>query len=288
MSDFSGLYVATLTPFDDSNRLNVRVLRDHVRFLIAGGVDGLCPAGTTGEMLYLSVGEKVRLIEETIQSAGGKVRVVAGVWALMEKEILLLARAAQAAGADAVFLPPPIYYPANEDTIFRYYAAVKEAVDMPVFAYNIPTYAANAISLACLERLKGEGIIAGIKDSTGKAEQMTALVSQFGGRIAVEAASDSFALEARKIGADGFISALANIWPSAFSRLWDGDDSLQPAIDAARTAVKQAGGIPALKHLLTLRDFSFGESRLPFSALSADQKSALEGALDVAKRAGLE
>src|SRR5205823_4936361 len=114
MSDFAGLHVATLTPFDESDRLDFSVVRAHTDFLVRAGVAGVCPAGTTGEMLYLTVGEKVRLIEETVAAAAGRVKVIAGIWGLQEKEIALLARAATAAGADAVFLPPPIYYPASD------------------------------------------------------------------------------------------------------------------------------------------------------------------------------
>src|SRR2546430_2478538 len=127
MDRFNGLFVATLTPFDSSDRLNVYVIRSHTEFLIEAGVAGLCPCGTTGEFLYLSTGEKVRLIEETAAAASHRCTVLAGIWALRPKEVALLARAAEAAGADGVFLPPPIYYPANDETIFRWYAHVRES-----------------------------------------------------------------------------------------------------------------------------------------------------------------
>jgi len=269
------MMVATLTPFDSNDRLDVGAIRSHTRFLVENGVAGLCPAGTTGEMLYLSVGEKIRLIEETC-GAAGNVPVIAGVWALYEREIQLLCRAAKTAGAAAVFLPPPIYYPSSDDVVYRHYASVHEAAGLPVFAYNIPAYAANAISLDCIERLVNDGVIAGIKDSTGRADQMKALLDRFGGRIAVEAASDSFALEAKKLGADGFISALANIWPASLVKLWNGDESLQSLVDEARTAVKKSGGVPALKRLLACRGFAFSASRLPHSGLSEEQGRGLD------------
>ncbi len=287
MDNFSGLLVATLTPFDEIDRLDFGVIRTHTQFLVDGGVAGVCPAGTTGEMLYLSVGEKVRLVEETVRSAKGQVKVIAGVWAHQPKEVVLLSKAAEAAGANAVFLPPPIYYPANDETIYRWYVTVHEATSLPVFAYNIPAYAASGISLDCIERLSTDGVIAGVKDSTGKAEQMKTLVERFGERIAVEAASDSFATEARKIGAHGFISALANIWPSAFKRLWDGDESVQAGVDIVRSAVKRAGGISALKYLAGKRGFAFGASRLPFSDLTDDQRGTLDAAFTEAQAAGL-
>src|ERR1051325_6928463 len=109
-----GLIAATLTPFDKSNRVDLHVLQRHVGFLLESGVDGLAPCGTTGEFLYLSVGEKVRVIEATVEAVGGNAPVLAGVWSLHASEMTLLARAAESAGASAVFLQPPIYYPADE------------------------------------------------------------------------------------------------------------------------------------------------------------------------------
>ncbi len=273
---FNGCYVATLTPFDATDRLDEGVLRAHGQWLVENGVQGLCPAGTTGEFLYLTLEEKRRIIRETVIAAAGRVPVIAGIWGLREPEMLILAKAAEDAGAQGVFLPPPIYYPANDAAVFAHYAAVHATTSLPVFAYNIPQYAANEVSLSCLERLFAEGIIAGAKDSTGKADRVGALVERFGSRGVVFAASDGFASEGRRLGADGFISAVANVAPGLFSRLWAGDDTLQPRVDALRTALKQVGSIPALKHLLTRRGFPFGDARIPYSALTADQQAMLD------------
>ena len=273
---FKGCYVATLTPFDAADRLDDGVLRAHVEWLVENGVQGLCPAGTTGEFLYLTLEEKRRIVQETVRAAAGRVPVIAGVWGLRESETLTLAKAAEDAGAQGVFLPPPIYYPATDAAVFAHYAAVHAATSLPVFAYNIPQYAANEVSLACLVRLFAEGIIAGAKDSTGKADRVSALVERFGSRGVVFAASDGFASEGRRLGADGFISAIANVAPELFARLWAGDDSLQPRVDELRTALKQVGSIPALKHLLTGKGYPFGDARIPYSALAADQQAMLD------------
>jgi 4-hydroxy-tetrahydrodipicolinate synthase len=273
---FKGCFVATLTPFDAVDRLDEGVLRAHVEWLVENGVQGLCPAGTTGEFLYLTLEEKRRIVLETVRAAAGRVPVIAGVWGLREAETLTLAKAAEDAGAQGVFLPPPIYYPANDAAVFAHYAGVHAATDLPVFAYNIPQYAANEISLSCLERMFDTGVIAGAKDSTGKAERVGALVEQFGSRGVIFAASDGFASEGRRLGADGFISAIANIAPTLFARLWAGDDSLQPRVDALRTALKQVGSIPALKHLLTRQGFPYGDARIPYSALTAEQQVTLD------------
>ncbi|MGC8669089.1 MAG: dihydrodipicolinate synthase family protein [Chthonomonadales bacterium] len=285
---YTGLFVATLTPFDAVGRLDPAVVAKHTEFLIGSGVRGVCPCGTTGEFLYLSLGEKARLYDEVCAAVSHRVPVIAGIWALTPREIGILARAAEAAGADAVFLPPPIYYPASDAVILQHYAAVREACGLPVFAYNIPAYAGNAITLDCLEKLVEEGIVAGIKDSSARADHMARLVEQFGDRIAVMAASDSFATEGRRIGAHGFISALANIWPAAFRRLWGGEQALQAPVDAVRGIVKKHGGIPALKELVRCKGFDMGASRLPYSSLTAEQRAELQSAFAQAAEQGLE
>jgi len=288
MAEFSGLLVATLTPFDASGRVDYALLTRHTVLLADSGVQGICPCGTTGEWLYLSIGEKARIIEAAVDSASDRIPVMAGVAALNSKEIRLVARAAESAGAGGVFLPPPIYYPASDDVIYDHYAGVKEICSLPIFAYNIPSHAANQITLSCVERLVTDGVIAGIKDSTASAERVGELVRQFGDRITVLAASDSFATEGRKLGARGFISALANVWPKAFRRIWEGEESLQPAIDAARKAVKEAGGIPALKYLMELRGLPFGITRSPSTEMTDARKDFLSAALRKAAESGLD
>ena len=260
---FQGCYTATLTPFDAGGKLDAGVAKAHAQWLIENGVAGLCPAGTTGEFLYLSESEKREIAAAATEAAGGRVPVIAGVWALTRSETQALARHAEEVGADGVFLPPPIYYPASDDAIFTHYAAVHAATALPVFAYNIPQYAANAISFSCLDRLFAAGIIAGVKDSTGNAERVGELVRRYGADYTVFAASDSFASEGRRIGADGFISALANVAPRLLADIWAGDESRQPEADALRTELKKIGSIPGLKRRLTAQGFAFGASRLP-------------------------
>lgn len=277
---FRGCYIATVTPFDRNNHLNSPALQDHCRWLVESGIDGLCPVGTTGEFLFLSQAEKMEAIQQTTEAVDGRVPVIAGIWAASVAESQALAISAASAHASGVFLPPPIYYPANDDAIYRWYSEIKSVTDLPLFAYNIPQYAANAISYACLDRLFGDEVIAGVKDSTGKLDRVSELVLRYGELGTVFAASDGFASEGRRIGAHGFISAIGNITPALFARLWAGDDSLQPRVDSIRTALKQVGSIPAIKYLLSQSGFPFGESRIPCSQLTAEQQNALDTLLE--------
>lgn len=264
---FQGCYVATLTPFDSADRVDSGAIRGQVDWLIEAGVEGLCPAGTTGEFLYLTESEKLEVIKATVEAVHGRIPVIAGVWGLREAEVQRLAQVAEEVGASGIFLPTPIYYPASQEMLFKWYENAHSATTLPLFAYNIPQYAANEIGIDCLERLLQEGIIVGAKDSSGKSARISEQVSRFGQKGVVFAASDSFATEGRKLGADGFISAIANVVPDLFVRLWAGEEALQGEVDALRSALKSVGSIPALKHLLKQRGFSFGHARIPCSAL---------------------
>jgi 4-hydroxy-tetrahydrodipicolinate synthase len=276
----SGMIAATLTPFGPDGGLNEEAVARHVEFLVAGGIPAVAPAGTTGEFLYLSEAERGAVVRATVTAAAGRLRVIAGIWAPDVAGVGRLARAAEAAGADAVFLTTPIYYPASDEAVVRWYRAAREQTALPLFAYSIPQYAVNGVSLDALRRLMDEGTVQGIKDSTGKAERVRELLDLAEGRIAVYGASDSFALAARRMGVDGFISALANIFPRAFVRIWDGDAEAQAAIDRVRTAVKGYGGIGGLKALLRARGFDFGGTRLPFADLGAAEEAELRALVE--------
>jgi 4-hydroxy-tetrahydrodipicolinate synthase/2-dehydro-3-deoxy-phosphogluconate/2-dehydro-3-deoxy-6-phosphogalactonate aldolase len=274
--DIRGIIVATLTPYDSAGRVDLGLVREHAAFLVERGIEGLAPVGTTGEFLYLTEAEKVAIVRATIAGAGGKARVIAGIWALAPDEVARLGRAAEEAGAHAVFLTTPVYYRYSEAALFDWYRHAAAATHLPLFAYNIPAYSGNEIPLPLLDRLLEEGTAAGIKDSTASAERLGALVERCRGRAAVYGASDSFGLEARRLGADGFISALANIYPEAFLRIWQGDEAAQARVDRLRAAVKGYGGTAALKHLLTARGFPSSPTRLPFSELDPSARAALD------------
>ena len=271
-----GMIAATLTPFAGDGALDLGMVREHVAFLAEGGLDGIAPAGTTGEALYLSEDERRDLVRAAVEGANGRLRVIAGIWALELDEIERLAKSAADAGAEAVFLTTPIYYSHDDDSLVRYYAAVREFTRLPLFCYSIPAYATNRISVDALERLIEAGTVQGVKDSEGKEERLAELLSTARGRIAVYGASDGFALQARGLGADGFISALANIFPRTFTRIWEGDADAQERITKLRGVVKGYGGIAAQKRLLRARGFDFGGSRLPFTDVDVETGRALD------------
>lgn len=275
---FTGCWTATLAPFDASGRFDAGLARAHAEWLAASGAAGLCTAGTTGEFLYLSGQEKMSAARAAVEGSAGAIPVMAGVWSTDAAERTALCRAAQLAGAAAVFLQPPIYYPAPAQVIAAYYRSVAAASPLPVLAYNIPKYAANEIPIETAVDLLSDGALLGIKDSSASEERLSALVAARGTRQSVFAASDSFASRARLLGADGFITAIGNVLPGAMAAIWNGDESLQPAVDVLRAALHEAGSIAGLKYLLARRGFVFGASRVPAAPLTESHQARLDAA----------
>jgi 4-hydroxy-tetrahydrodipicolinate synthase len=276
MAPIQGIIVATLTPYGPDGVPNAGQVREHVASLAEAGIPAIAPVGTTGEFPFLTLEEKQTMLRAACEAAGTRVAVIAGVWAPRLEEIATLCRTAEETGAAAVFLTTPIYYTSPAAALVEFYRFVRCQTSLPLFAYNIPQYANNELTLPMLETLAGEGTIQGIKDSTGQEPRLRGLLDALHDRIAVYGASDSFGLRTRELGADGFISALANIYPRTFQRIWSGDRDAQAAIDRIRTAIKGYGGISGLKHLLKRKGLDFGPSRLPFTELNADARRELD------------
>src|SRR6185503_13337873 len=162
---FTGVFAATLTPYAPDGSVDAGVARTLTRYLINEGLQGVCPAGTTGEFPMLGRDEKAVLNMSACEAAGEEGRVIAGVWG-NAAERAWLAKDAATHGASAVFLATPIFYPASPESQLAWYRGVAQATTLPVFAYNIPQFSANEIPLEVLDTLAKEGTIKGYKDSS--------------------------------------------------------------------------------------------------------------------------
>ena len=134
-----GILVAASTPFTaDGSAVDEPVLVAQVDRLIAAGMHGLVPCGTTGEFTTLSPEEYRRVIELYVTAADGRIPVVAGVGALSTAGAIDLARYAEQVGADAIMLVPPFYDPLSFETLKVFLADVAGAISLPIVYYNVP------------------------------------------------------------------------------------------------------------------------------------------------------
>lgn len=213
-----GSMVALVTPFRDG-AVDVETLRKLVEFHIREGTSALVPCGTTGESATLSHDEHEMVIEETIQVARGRIRVIAGTGSNNTEEALRLTRHAQAAGADAALLISPYYNRPTQEGLYRHFRTVAESVKLPLLLYNIASRTGVNIEPETCARLSPIPNIAGVKEASGSLEQMSRIRALCGSRFALISGDDALTLPVLAIGGVGVISVVANIAPRWVSRM---------------------------------------------------------------------
>ena len=207
---FAGLTVALVTPFRDG-QVDYDNLRELVDWHIEQGTDCLAPVGTTGESPTLTHEEHERVIATVVEHAAGRIRVMAGTGSNSTQEALRLTRFAASAGADAALMVGPYYNKPTQEGIFRHYRQVAEAVDLPIFVYNIPGRTGRNIEPATMIRLAELENIVGVKEATGSLDQASEIISETD--LTLLSGDDSMTLPLMAIGGRGVISVVGNIVP---------------------------------------------------------------------------
>jgi 4-hydroxy-tetrahydrodipicolinate synthase len=174
---FHGVLPALITPFtEDGSALETDALTATVDRLIGAGVAGLVPGGSTGEFTTLSNSERRQLVEVTVQAAAGRVPVVAGTGALSTRETVELSVHAERAGATAVMIVPPFYDALSWRELLAHYAAVADAIEIPIMYYNLPSATGVKLTAAQLRELP----VTCLKDTGGDAVAATELIQTDG------------------------------------------------------------------------------------------------------------
>lgn len=217
---FRGALTALITPFRDG-AVDEQAFVDLIERQIAAGIHGLVPAGTTGETSTLSHAEHKRVVELCVQTARGRVPVIAGAGSNATSEAIELAQHAKTVGADAVLVVAPYYNRPSQEGIYRHYAAINEAVQIPVITYNVPGRTVVDISNETLERLSKLPNIVGIKDATGDMTRATMQRLTCGPEWVLLSGDDPTALGYVAHGGVGAISVTSNVAPEAMASFFN-------------------------------------------------------------------
>ncbi|MDQ0463276.1 4-hydroxy-tetrahydrodipicolinate synthase [Caulobacter ginsengisoli] len=188
---------------------------------IAGGVHGLVPAGTTGESVTLSDDEHRRVVELCIQVARGRVPVIAGAGSNSTAHAIELVRFAKTVGADGALVVAPYYNRPSQEGLYQHFAAINEAVQLPVLTYNVPSRTSVDISNETLARLAKLPNIVGIKDATGDLGRASLQRLDCGDEWIMLSGNDDTALGYMAHGGHGCISVTSNVAPDACSAMYN-------------------------------------------------------------------
>ena len=207
-----GTITALVTPFAKDGSVDYGRLRDIVEAQVAGGVEGICAVGTSGESPTLDHDEHHKVIEKVIEFAAGRTAIVAGTGANSTAEAVSLTKAAIAAGgSDACLQVTPYYNKPNAEGLYRHFMTVAD-LGLPVILYNVPGRAGREIPLDVVARLAAHPNIIAIKEAAGSVDRVSAIKNILPD-FTVLSGDDSLALPMISVGAEGVISVASNVIP---------------------------------------------------------------------------
>ncbi len=208
---------ALVTPFCDGD-VDYACLKRLVDRQIEGGTDWLVPLGTTGESPTLSDSERDKILETVLARSAGRCGVIAGTGSNDTADTVERTRRAQAAGADAALVVVPCYNRPTPEGLFRHFATIADAVELPIVLYNVPTRTGVDMSNDVVVRLRrAHANIVAIKDAGGDVDRVTDLSARCD--IVVLSGDDSLTWPLMALGAAGVISVLSNLTPSLMKSL---------------------------------------------------------------------
>jgi 4-hydroxy-tetrahydrodipicolinate synthase len=211
-----GSITALITPFKNGE-LDEVTFRRFVEWQINEGTQGLVPVGTTGESPTLSHREHMRVVELCVEVARGRVPVIAGAGSNSTREAIELTRHAKDVGADAALSVAPYYNKPTQEGLYRHFAAIAEAVDIPIILYNIPGRSIVEISVETMARLGAIANIVGVKDATSNLARTTRDGTALPKSFVRLSGDDATALGFNAHGGMGCISVTSNVAPKLCS-----------------------------------------------------------------------
>ncbi len=216
---FRGCGTALVTPFRSDLSLDEEGLRRLLRRQIEGGIHFLVPCGTTGENPTLTREEHLRVVEITLEEAGGKTPVLAGCGGNNTQEVVELARDLEGLGADGLLVVTPYYNKPTPEGLYQHYRAVARATRLPIIVYNVPGRTGTNVDPATLARLAEIDTVTGVKEASGNISQMAAILQTVPETFAVLSGDDAVTLPLIALGGVGIISVVSNEVPFAMARL---------------------------------------------------------------------
>jgi N-acetylneuraminate lyase/4-hydroxy-tetrahydrodipicolinate synthase len=287
---FVGVIPPVLTLFTKCGQVDEQAQREFLEFLVQKGVHALFVSGTYGAGILMTMEQRKKLFDLTMDQVGGRIPVIAHVGAADTDTAVELAQYAESKGADAVAAIPPFYFPHSERSVIAHYTAIVQSVKVPVFAYNNPKASGILITPNMAVEL-GKNGLAGMKDSCFD------IVAFVHTKDKTEAAGLDFEMiigtealwcPAAAAGAKAMVAGLANVCPELVVDYYvatvekgiEAAAAMQPKVLRARELMKIGPTIPTCHAMLELRGIKAGLPKMPFLPLDAEQKAKVKAAME--------
>ena len=217
---FKGLGVAMITPFDEEYNVDIDTLRSITASLIEGGADYLVVMGTTGETPSLTKEEQDTILACVVSENDGRLPIVMGVGCNNTYNAIEQLQTRDLSGVDAILSVVPYYNKPNQPGMYRHFAEIAKASDLPIILYNIPGRTGVNMTAETTLRLAHDfDNIIGVKEASGDLVQMANIISGRPDDFLVISGDDALTLPLMSIGGDGVISVLGNAFPKPLSEM---------------------------------------------------------------------
>jgi dihydrodipicolinate synthase/N-acetylneuraminate lyase len=286
-ADFHGVFPYLVSPIDDRGDVDADVLARLCDDLIAAGVHGLTPLGSTGEFAYLTGPQKRRIVEVVLAAARGRVPVVAGVAATTIREAVGQAQELARMGCAGILAILETYFPLTDDGVYDYFSAIAKSVDIPIVLYTNPSFARTDLSVPVIERLCTLDNVRYLKDASHDTGRLLSIMNRVGDRLRIFAASSHIPACVMLIGGVGWMAGPACLAPRESVALyehcrrgeWDAAMVLQRRLWALNQAFAKYNLAACIKGGLALQGYPVGIPLPPQPALTADGTEAVRSAL---------
>lgn len=301
MSDprFTGVIPPVVVPDTPDHQLDVPSFERLINRMVEAGVDGLFFLGSSGEVVFSTDERREQVLREAVRIVDGRVPVIAGIIDTETERVIEQGKRAQALGVDALVATAPFYALGGQAEAEEHFRILHDELELPIFAYDIPVCVHIKLGWKMLARLGAEGVLAGVKDSSGDDISFRYLCQEnekLGHPLSVLTGHEIVVDGAYLSGADGSVPGLANVEPAGYVRMWKaaqaGDwatvkaeqdrlNEISHIFDVTSGLVGYAGGVGAFKTALWLMGvFDSNQMPRPVKAMEGENVEAIRRVLE--------
>ena len=295
---FTGVYPPVVVPDTPDHQLDVVSFERSINRMIDAGVDGLFFLGSSGEVVFSTDERRRQIISEAVRIVDHRVPVMVGIIDTETERVLEHGRVAQELGADVLVATAPFYALGGMAEVEEHFRILHAELDLPIFAYDIPVCVHTKLPWKLLAKLGAEGVLAGVKDSSGDDVSFRYLVQEnekLGHPLTLLTGHEVVVDGAYLGGADGSVPGLANVEPEGYVRMWKAAQAGDwPAVKAEQDRLNEishiwdvtsgvqgyAGGVGAFKTAMHLMGvFDSPTMPRPVKALEGENVEAIRKVL---------
>ena len=296
MSNFKirGVVPPVVVPDTPDHELDIPSFEKLINYMIDGGVDGLFFLGSSGEVVFSTDERRDQVVREAVRIVDGRVPVLVGIIDTETERVIEQGKRAIALGADALVATAPFYALGGATENEEHFRILHDELELPIFAYDIPVCVHTKLGWKMLAKLGAEGVLAGVKDSSGDDISFRYLCQEnetLGHPLQLLTGHEIVVDGAYLSGADGSVPGLANVEPKGYVRMWKaaeaGDwatvkaeqdklNELSHIFDVTTGVQGYAGGVGAFKTALNLMGiFKYDTMPRPVKSLTGQNREAI-------------